>query len=60
MALQVVAVATLDLTRYIPLSVDKKNGFHSVESKMLGFRKTRNESQADLDAFAKFKGLKEV
>lgn len=60
MALQVVTVSTLDLTRYIPLSVDKKKGFHNVASKMLGMRKTREEAQADLDAFAKFKGLKEV
>lgn len=60
MALQVVTISTLNQTRYIPLSVDKKNGFHSVNSKMLGLRKTREDAQADLDAFAKLKKLKEV
>lgn len=60
MALQVVTVSTLNLTRYIPLSMDKKKGFHSVDSKTLGMRETREEAQADLDAFAKLKKLKEV
>ena len=61
MTLQVVCIESLHFTRYIPLCVDKRNGLHTAAPRrVLGTKCTRAEAQAELDAFARKRELKEV
>lgn len=58
--LTVVAVSTLYRTGYIPLSINSENGFKRVGKRLFRMRSSREEAQAEMDAFARMKGLKPI